>query len=652
MPPTPPSTSSTVTSSLCHDCTSRQTLSLAEARTLRVHDLSVKEARILLKVIARISPKKVNPLNNIARMCNYQPLALRVIGAFLAPNADLTADRCAQTLVYYNQSLSWENVECVSLEAALRMIVVKLDQENPELAKHWRMLTVFPASFDRTATAAVWKVGEGEAGYKLDAIVQRSLLLYDPEKDRYRLHGAVHPVARYFIDGRIRNYYSAEEPNFLVAAAARHAAHYETVLRMADQLYQQGNEELWRGLEQFDFEWRNIQVGQAWAENHSKEDDKAAELCSAYADAGVHLLGLRQHPTEQISWFEAAVTAARRLKDPGGEIAHLGYMASLYSDLGKTSRAIELYQRRLEITQDIGNLQDESKIMSDLGLAYATLGETNRAIEIYKQALAIDREMNNRQGEGAILANLGNAYFASGEFQRAVEVSEQAQAIASELGGHKGDGKTLSNMGYAHATLGQASQAIKFYEQSLPLLRESGDRFREGNTLGNLGNACFATGEFPRAVEVYERALAIARETGDREGEGVALRDLGNAYIALGKPRQAIMCSEQCLTILYEISDSLGKNKETKFPGLTYFVLGEPRRTIEFSQKCLSILRESGNVRGEARALFTMSLTVDALGNRDEAIAQAEAALKIYEGTKSSEANMVRKQLDRWRKKR
>ncbi|MCZ6622707.1 MAG: tetratricopeptide repeat protein, partial [Deltaproteobacteria bacterium] len=338
------------------------------------------------------------------------------------------------------------------------------------------MLTVFPESFDRTATAAVWKVGEGEARYKLDAIVKRSLLLYDPEKDRYRLHDSVHPVARYFIDGRIRKSNPARQPNFLVEAAARHAAHYETVLRTADRLYQQGDEELERGLEQFDFEWRNIQVGQAWAENHSKENDKAAELCSAYADAGVSLLGLRRHPTEQIGWFEAALTATRRLNDPGGEIAHLGNMASLYTDLGKTSRAIELYQRRLEIARDIGNRQDESKIMSDLGLAYATLGETNRAIEIYEQALAIDREMNNRQGERAILTNLGNAYFTSSEFHRAVEVYQQALAIASELGDRQGEGETLSNMGYAHATLGQASQAIKFYEQSLPLLRKSGDR--------------------------------------------------------------------------------------------------------------------------------------------------------------------------------
>ncbi|MCZ6622708.1 MAG: NB-ARC domain-containing protein [Deltaproteobacteria bacterium] len=111
--------------------TSRQTLSLPGARSIRVRDLSVKEARLLLKLTASFSRERLTPLNDIARMCSYQPLALRVIGALLATNADLTEDKCAQAMVYYNQSLSWENVESVGLEAALRMSVTKLDQENP-----------------------------------------------------------------------------------------------------------------------------------------------------------------------------------------------------------------------------------------------------------------------------------------------------------------------------------------------------------------------------------------------------------------------------------------------------------------------------------------------------------------------------------------
>jgi hypothetical protein len=43
------------------------------------------------------------------------------------------------------------------------------------------------------------------------------------------------------------------------------------------------------------------------------------------------------------------------------------------------------------------------------------------------------------------------------------------------------------------------------------------------------------------------------------------------------------------------------------------------------------IARETGDRHGEGNALFDMSLALDALGQPADAIAQAEAALEIYQ---------------------
>ena len=86
-------------------------------------------------------------------------------------------------------------------------------------------------------------------------------------------------------------------------------------------------------------------------------------------------------------------------------------------------------------------------------------------------------------------------------------------------------------------------------------------------------------------------------------------------------------------------------------PGFDYFVLGEPQRTIEFCEQCLSILRKSGDRRGEGKALFIMSLASERLRDRNQAIALAGAALKLYEQTANSAAYKVRKQLEKWHTK-
>jgi len=54
----------------------------------------------------------------------------------------------------------------------------------------------------------------------------------------------------------------------------------------------------------------------------------------------------------------------------------------------------------------------------------------------------------------------------------------------------------------------------------------------------------------------------------------------------------------------------------------------------------------------EGNALFNMSFVLDELGEREKAIAHAEAALKIFEQIESPYAEKVRQKLAEWRSKR
>src|ERR1041384_6875822 len=89
----------------------------------------------------------------------------------------------------------------------------------------------------------------------------------------------------------------------LSEAHRRHAAHYLEVLSGCDDLYLQGEENLTRALAMFDLEWSNIEVGQTWAVSRMQVDEAARRMASAYPNAGVYLLYLRQHPRERIVWL-------------------------------------------------------------------------------------------------------------------------------------------------------------------------------------------------------------------------------------------------------------------------------------------------------------------------------------------------------------
>lgn len=517
--------------------TSREAVTLPGMIHISLNPLPAAEARQLLLEIA---PQAESVADQIAWLCGYLPLAIRAAGSLLAITDDLDPAEYAEQLKDEHRRLELIGTKGVEIgvEASFNLSYARLE---PEAARVFRQLAIFPAAFDAVAEVAVC-VDPGHA--HLSELLRRSLVLYDAGTKRYRLHD----LARLFADARL----SEEER---AAARKLHALHYETVLPRAEQLYLEGGEALTQGLALCDLEWENVKLGQAWAAAGAAKNDEAAQLAIAYPNLGANILFLREHSRDHIHWLEAALAAARRLKRRQSEANVLGSLGIAYWDLGETRRAIEFHEQHLKIAREMGDRSGEGGALCNLGLAYADLGETRRTIEFYEQSLVIAREIGDRRGEGNTLGNLGSAYANLGETRQAIELYEQHLEIAREIGDRRGEGRDLGNLGSAYADLGELRRAIEFYEQRLVIAREIGDRRGEGAALGNLGVAHDKLEEPSRAIEFYEQQLTIVREIDDRRGEGTALWNKSLSLRQLGEPAQVIVCAEGALRIYEQIED-------------------------------------------------------------------------------------------------
>ncbi|HUS45179.1 MAG TPA: tetratricopeptide repeat protein [Phycisphaerae bacterium] len=419
--------------------------------------LSLEDARkLLLKICLRIG----DAADRIATLCGRLPLALRAAASLLAATPNLKPQDYVARLEDERtrlESLGTEGVD-IGVEASFGLSFNALEERAKRV---FLRLSVFPASFDAQAEETIAQdPGHG----RLTDLVRRSLVEYDSTKDRYRLHDLV----RVFAAGHLEDADRA-------AAEAHHAEHYKDVLAVAKDQYKQGHGKELEGLALFDGERENIEAGWQWAKSHAGADEAAARLCSAYPDAGVYVLTLRQHPHERIAWIESALAAARSLKDRAAEGRHLGNMGNAYTDLGETRRAIEHYEKHLEIAREIGDRRGEGADLGNLGNAYAVLGETCRAIEYYEKQLAITREIGDRHGKGNALGNLGIAYSGLGETRRAIEHYEKHLEIAREIGDRRGEGSTLYNMANEYAKMGDCKKAIPMAEGALAIFEQIED---------------------------------------------------------------------------------------------------------------------------------------------------------------------------------
>ena len=172
--------------------TSRQSVALPGMTPLTLHPLTEKEARQLLLEIA---PRAEPAAEQICKLCEYLPLALRAAGSLLAITADLDpVDYAAQLQDERSrlERLGTEGVE-IDVAASFNLSYARL---VPEAARVFRLLSVFRATFDAAAEEVVC----ADAGHvQLSDLVRRSLVLYDESTKRYRLHD----LARLFADAKL-----------------------------------------------------------------------------------------------------------------------------------------------------------------------------------------------------------------------------------------------------------------------------------------------------------------------------------------------------------------------------------------------------------------------------------------------------------------
>ena len=438
--------------------TSRHSVALPGMTPLTLYPLTEEEARqLLLEITARAEPAA----EQICKLCGYLPLALRAAGSLLAITADLDPANYAVQLQDERSRLERIGTEGVEIDvaASFNLSYARLASEA---ARVFRLLSVFPTTFDAAAEEVVCA---DEGHVQLSDLVRRSLVLYDDDRKRYRLHD----LARLFADAKL----SVEER---AVGHKRFAKHYWEVLITTGKLYLEGGESLLRGLALFDLEWSNIQAGHAWlAAQTDVPDAGVAWLSMTYPIACADVLGLRQHSGERICWLEIALATARRLQERESEGAALGNLGLAYTELGETHRAIQSHEQALLIHREMGDRRGESNALGNLGVVYAALGETHRAIQFYEQALLIDREIGDRRGEGATLGNIGVAYYILGEARRAIQFYVQALLIHRETGDYRGQGNVLWSMSLSLNQLGERAQSIECAEQALTIYEQIED---------------------------------------------------------------------------------------------------------------------------------------------------------------------------------
>jgi tetratricopeptide (TPR) repeat protein len=331
------------------------------------------------------------------------------------------------------------------------------------------------------------------------------------------------------------------------SAQYRLAEHYLEKLLKAQRAYQQGNERAAQALTIFDQEREQVQQWQAWVSTRAEHDDKAAALCSAFAEASPDIYKLRLPTREYLVWLEAGLAAARQCGDQRLELMQLLDLSETDTRIVEYEKAFDYAGQALSIARLINDTPLLALSLNIYGNAVRGLRRYEEAQMCYEESLLLYEKLGDRRGMAEILNNLGVLALRTQKNDAAQDSLEQCLKLNRALGNQEGLATCLNNLGFLANRREAYPTACVYLEQASALFRTLGDAGGISMSLTNLGLAWYYQEEYMLACTYLEQSLTAARTAGFLELEVTCLSRSGEVAMARGDLVSAQEYFEQSL---------------------------------------------------------------------------------------------------------
>jgi DNA-binding SARP family transcriptional activator/tetratricopeptide (TPR) repeat protein len=584
----------------------RRLVGLDGVHPVSLEVLSPDEAvQLLERVVGDRVAADPGGASEVARLCGYLPLAVRLAAARLAHRPTWTVADLARRLR--------EATPLAELAAEGRTVAAAFTLSYQHLGEPaqrvFRLLGLIPGTdFDAYGVAALADLTVAQAGAVLEDLVDAHLV-QAKSADRYRLHDLLRDYARSLATATdpepVRDAALARLLDYYFEATARATEHYEIGSRMGLELVSppkstvpsietSAEADMW-----LDAEWQNVLA--ATENSHSLGWDRHVWQLTRAVWA---YLWRRGHNTESVKIHEQAVGAAVRLDDKNLEAAARNYLASAYFRLGRGDEV---------------------------------LGQLECALQLH-------REVGNEVGSAVVHANLAVVYRAAGRLSEALKHGQESRAIALRLGMSKSVAIRTESIIGVYIQLGRYTDALKLARENIQVAHAVKEPYGTALSLGYIGVVHIRQGRPKLATALLKRARQIKRDTGHRYGEAESLSDLGSAYRQLGLIEQALACQHEALAIARDLGDSLLEAMLMNNLGITLRMAGDAPGAVDAHRTALNRSERSQLRYEAARAHGGLGV---ALRDSDAEAARrhCEAALTLYTAMGAPDPDEVERNL-------
>jgi len=366
-----------------------------------------------------------------------------------------------------------------------------------------RRLAVFFGGFTLEAVEAVACGDDLDLGSGLDLLtqlVEKSLVVLDPDSGRYRL---LETVRQYTLE-------CLDESGEAAVVRTHHLRFFLALAERARPELAGPDQGEW--LTRLDLERENLLSAHTWC-------DRAEEGAQ---------LGLRLMHFVKPYWFIRGLLGLghrvmiEALARPGAEkrdIARCGGLldvGQIECWMGRYSAALGHLMEALAISRELGDKPMVAALLQPLGLAAHGNGDAGSARTYLAEALALARELGNKRELLAAHNALAQLHRAEGELDAAEPLYERTLTLARELGDRESIAIGLLNLAMVSIGRGSSERAGRMLLEVLDIVDETGSQSSGQSMLEVSAGLAACRRDWRKAARLYGAAEALAERTGLR----------------------------------------------------------------------------------------------------------------------------------------
>lgn len=318
------------------------------------------------------------------------------------------------------------------------------------------------------------------------------------------------------------------------------------------------------------------------------------------------------------------------------------YLGDSYMVEGDAQRALENFEKELELREVLGDNEELSATLFNLMFLYNDLGQYKEAKNAGIRLLDVDKVTFGQKSEEYIMSVSSYMDVLRNQSDYAALIKQGEKTLKALNSAEPEYGMLLNKVADGYSAIGDYSKAEKLFEKSLEAISRSkgSNSVTYASALSNVGLMYTSQGRYPEAEAVFESSISILEARGSTEAIEESMSPLNNlavVYLELSNYEATLDAFGRV-----EQYDADKYGKQHPYYANTLINIGEAynergsyEEALKYYDQAAPIIEKSNGKKSDFYAdnLHNKGRAKMLSGKLEESIILFEKALEIYKST-------------------